>query len=146
MSFMRKTLPSRREVFDAAFGRFESGLNNLVNRVQPLTYEQRGWVRDALETAADVLRQGRRGPDTSALDQLLDNPPQNMPPHVVELVKDHISEALGLPESARESEPVRQALEQAANGVVSGPASGTARSLQQRWQQVSGSVPRKTRP
>lgn len=143
---MRKTLPTRAEAFDAAFRRFEGGLNNLVNRVQPLTHEQRGWVREALESAADVLRQTRRGPDTLALDQLLDNPPSNMPPDMVELVKDHISEALGLPESSREAEPVRQALEQAANAVVSGPASGTARSLQQRWQQVSGSVPRKTRP
>ena len=140
---IQKNLRTQAEIFDGSFRQLEVDLNNLLNRVTPsgLSYGQRGWIREALEAGSDILRQ--KNPDTSALDQLLNNPPARMPPDIVNQVRELVGAAIGLPETAQQREAVRLALEQAANSIVSGPSSQQARSFQRSWQQA---VPRRTQP
>jgi hypothetical protein len=143
---VQSRLPSREEVFKSDFMQFRGALEGLLRRVRTAspTYEQRGWIRTALEAAADALRRGK--PDTRALYGVLDHPPPNMDPNLLRYVRDLAVGAVGLPATPRENEAVRHELENVANAVLSGPASPAARSLQQRWQQLRRSVPRRAQP
>jgi hypothetical protein len=139
ISCMRKTLPTRQERFDSGMGQLTNQMENLAGQLRRASapYEQRQWMRELVDAAADILRSDT--PDSQrAYHDILNNPPQGMDQSLYDAVTRITDQALSLPGNQSEKNAVINELEHMAEGILTGPAPGQGppAGLLQKYQQA----------
>jgi hypothetical protein len=114
-------------------------MERYVGQLRNITppYEQRQWMRELVDAAADLLRHDT--PDSQRLlDDILHNPPQGMDRPLLDAVTRLVDRALTLPTNQAERNQVINELERLAEEILTGPAPGQGppAGLLQKYQQA----------